>query len=77
MKLYWIVRNNTEEDIPLSIKLWSGQEVDDIFYANEVAIIRNPDVLWIFRYIDPAGEVFTIEQRIEDVERVDWQKEGF
>jgi hypothetical protein len=77
MRPYWVIRNKTEEDVPLNITLWSGQEVDDVFHANEVAIIRNPDILWIFRHIDPLEEVFSIEQRIEEVEKVDWQKEGF
>lgn len=76
MKRYWVVKNITGEDVPLKISLWSGQEVDDVFHANETAVINNSDAIYVLRYVDPLGEYFSIEVRYED-DTVPWHKEGF
>lgn len=77
MRPYWVVRNVAGEDVPLKIRLWSGQEVDDVFHADEVVVIHKYDAIAVLRYIDPAGAVFAIEMKMEYPQKINWQKEGF
>ena len=77
MKYYWVVKNKTGEDIPLKIRLWNGQEVEDVFHANEVVVLNNQDSIHHLRRIDPLCEVFSFERREEESQGHNWRVEGF
>lgn len=74
---YWIVKNITDEDIPLTIRLWSGAEVEDVFHAKETVVISNQDAIHTILQADPWGDSLRVTEKVEEVESIEWKKEGF
>ena len=70
----WNVRNISRSDIPLKIKTWSGQIIEDVFHAGEIVSVNDEGYAALRRL--NMEECFFVESICEDAS-VNWKKEGF
>jgi len=73
----WRVENVSGEDIPLQIRTWTGQVIDDVFHAGEVVLVSSYDACNAIRRYDPTGRYVSVQPVVEKEEKVNWKKEGF